>query len=158
MIYAPSDLRAIKLRDVPAGTVLGLTHVADIPLAVKLADHDECSSWILALSGEYPFHVIPWSDDSEIATLLCEPNAVRFKLGSASQSASHHTSGVLTLHSEGALIATNRQGQIRGPKVDVASWGFVKGVNLDSGCAIYPTWDIGQIDAKHDFISLHSHK
>lgn len=157
MIYAPSELKAVKLRDVPVGTVIKLTHVANIPVAIKLADFDGCSSWILALDGEYAFHAIPWSEDSDIATTLCKPDAIRFKLGEPSWKTNHNTAGVLTLHAGGAFIASiKKNGQPNGAKVDVASWGFAKVFNSDDGCALYPNWEMGHIDAKHDFIPVFS--
>ncbi|WP_242163358.1 hypothetical protein [Lysobacter sp. M15] len=156
MIYAPTDLKAVKLRDVPAGTIIEFPDLPeDFSCAIKLADTEASSSLILPLAGEYAFRVIPWSEDGEITTASCNPAAIRFRLGPSSSQADHHAAGVLTLHPNGAFLATQKKDHLRGPKIDVVTWDVVKVANVDEGCAKYPSWEIGYVDAKGEFNTIY---
>lgn len=155
MIYAPNELKAVKLRDVHVGTIIEFPHLADdFSCAIKLADTEELSSLILPLAGRYAFRIIPWSEDEEITIALCTPAAVRFRLGASSSQVDHQAAGILTLHPAGAFIATQRKDHLRGPKIDVTTWGVVKVANVDDACVRYPNWEIGYVDAKGEFTTI----
>lgn len=152
MIFAPRELKATKLRDVPAGAIFEFSNESeDFRRVLKLANTEQSSGLILPLTGQYAFQVIPWSNDGEITAELCSPAAIRFRLGQSSSQADHHASGVLTLHPAGAFIATLKKDRFRGPKIDVATWDFVKVADVDDGCAKFQDWEMGCIDAAGRF-------
>lgn len=151
MIYTPAELRAVRLRDAPAGSIISFPGDKDFSRLVRLADLTESSNLIMPLSGMYAFQVIPWSEGGEITTQLCAPAAVSFRLGEPSTDVSYHTPGALTLHPSGAFIATQRKNQMRAPKINVTNWGVANATDADDGCVVYSSWEVGYIDQKGDF-------
>jgi hypothetical protein len=159
MHYRLKELQLTAIKNIPVGAVCRYVAHNGVDRFIRLADAENGRPRILILEGEYAFMSADWSHIDDLAWVICESADLRIKLGLPSESVDHRDPGLIAVVEGGAYLSCQRNKNsisFENPKLNIVSWEKHEGSRHPS--LLYPTWELGCLDSKHEFQVLFTKK